>query len=68
MLKLFISGLKRNVSYCEMKGEKTIYILVNVHPCVAGHFSIRTFGVRPARLHKVELNAHCCTHVFLQVC
>jgi hypothetical protein len=30
MLSLFISGLKRNVSYCEMKGEKAVYILVSM--------------------------------------
>jgi hypothetical protein len=27
-------------------------------PCVAGHFSIRTFDVRPVPLHKVKLNTH----------
>jgi hypothetical protein len=32
---------------------------------VAGRLSIRTFGVRPARLHKVEFNALCSAYVIL---
>jgi hypothetical protein len=35
---------------------------------VAGHFSFRTFGVRPAPLHEVELEAVCSARVVLQVC
>jgi hypothetical protein len=35
---------------------------------VARHFSVRTFGVKPARLHEAELDALCFAHVALQVC
>jgi hypothetical protein len=38
-----------------------------VYLCMAGHFSIRTLGVRPARLREVKLNSLCSAHVVRQV-
>jgi hypothetical protein len=32
---------------------------------MAGHFSLRTFSVKLARLHGVELDALCSAHVVL---
>jgi hypothetical protein len=34
---------------------------------MAGHFSIRTLGVRPARLREVKLNSLCSAHAVRQV-
>jgi hypothetical protein len=40
-------------------------IIGNVHPCVAGHFFVRTFGIRPARLHNIALNTLCSAFILL---
>jgi hypothetical protein len=62
---IFQIGLILSQMYCMTDNPANGLNEDAIHPCVAGHFSIRAFGVRTARLHKVEFNVNCSAHVFL---